>query len=244
MCDIKRSRDEDFLRSPTPGHRATWRYHRHAGSRLQHIAAYFDMEWHGHSSHTGNPVCWHLRCSFHHFVPTRSDSDQTLPGELGVAVSSVSWQIMAALMSLMYSPAYSRPSGLPTTKFCLQETSISLQIWIKSVQSCSPCAKGIDRKWYSIHSRLSSIAEIPVTKKIFLAARSNWVPCQVNLPRPCIRLPSHCPWHGQLSHVSDSASVFPFSKHKYFKIFETKYSTWFNKSEETLTMPEYAHTFL
>ena len=60
---------------------------------------------------------------------------------------------MAALMSLMYSPAYSRPSGLPTTKFCLQEISISLQILFESVQSCSPCAKGIDRKWYSIHSR-------------------------------------------------------------------------------------------
>ena len=144
-----RSRDEDFLRSPTPGHRATWRYHRHAGSIksavktdfmiaaycsilqhiaaycsilqhiaaycsilqhiaaycsilqhiaaycsiLQHIAAYFDMEWHGHRWPYRAPgmLTYSLRL-LHHFVPTRSDSDQTLPGELGVAVSSVSWQ--------------------------------------------------------------------------------------------------------------------------------------------------------
>lgn len=189
-------------------------------SWLQHIAAYFDMDI------VDIPGTRYVDIFV--AVPFR-------PNTVWFGSNSTRWTwcrrffgFMAALMSLMYSPAYSRPSGLPTQG--LQETSISLQILLKSVQSCLPFANGIERKWYSIHSRLSSIAEIPATKKTFLAASSNWVPCQVNLPRPCIRLPSHCPWHSELSHVSDSASVFPFSEHKYF---ETKYSTWFNKCEET-----------
>ena len=164
---------EDFLRFPTPGHRATWRHHRHAGNiwidmdNLRKFKLHIDI-WHI-SWHIGWPVVW---TNVH---PQTAKKTVRFTELYQVNLLSQPFQLvqMGALMSLMYSPAYSRPSGLNTTQVHLQEI---YGTFAKSGQICSnlsiwkTCKRNLwkkIRKWSSLQD---FHAEIPATT--FLSCKS------------------------------------------------------------------------